>query len=423
MKITSEKMAKAEVKLIVELTELEMENYYQKALEKLASQINVKGFRPGKVPHEVAEQQLEKGYIMAHAIDLAIPPTYIESVKQEKIEPIAQPKVTIVNDKPLKYEAIIPVYPEVKVKDYKKIKLEGKKVEVTDAMVEEEVKHLIGYHATFSEVTDRPAAMGDRVEIDFNGFDETGVPLEGTTSKNHPMILGEKTFVPGFEENLEGMKIGDEKEFTVTFPADYFHKPFQSKPVKFKVKLNRLEERHVPELNAEFIKKVAGKEMTEAEFKTEVKNNLMKAREQEEQNRLESLLLEKIRDNTEVDLAESLVDEEIHYLLDEIKENATSRGINWEDYLKATGKTEQQLHEEKKGDAEKRLKLRFGVQEIFKLEKIDATDEDLDKAFQDEMKILASMNYEPKIEEQEMLKVRLKNKIKLEKLIAVFLKQ
>jgi trigger factor len=423
MKITSEKLAKAEVKLTVELTELEMENYYQKALEKLASQINVKGFRPGKVPHEVAEQQLEKGYIMAHAIDLAIPPTYIESVKQEKIEPIAQPKVTVVKDTPLKYEALIPVYPEVKVKDYKKIKLEKQKVEVTDAQVEEEVQHFRGYHATYTEVTDRPAKTGDRVEIDFNGFDETGVPLEGTTSKNHPMVLGEKTFVPGFEENLEGMKVGEEKEFTVTFPKDYFHKPFQSKPVKFKVKLNRLEERHLPELNAEFIKKVAGKDLSEAEFRAEVKSNLLKSREQEEQSRLESQLLEKIRDNTEVDLADSLVDEEIHFIIDEIKENAANRGINWEDFLKATGKTEQQLHEEKKTDAEKRLQLRFGVQELFKLEKIDASDEDLEKAFSDEMKILASMNYEPKIEEQEMLKIRLKNKIKLEKLIAVFLKQ
>lgn len=421
MNITADRSAKSEIKLTVELSELEMQNYYQKALEKLAQQINVKGFRPGKVPQEVAEQQLEKGFVMAHAVDLAIPPTYMEALKQEKIEPISRPKVTVVTESPLKYEAMIPVYPEVKVKNTQKFQLSAKKIEVSGQQVEDEIKHFQGYHATYSDVT-RPAQMGDRVEIDFNGFDNTGVPLEGTTSKNHPMVLGDKTFVPGFEEELVGMKIGDEREFTVTFPKDYFHKPFQNKPVKFKVKLNRLEERKLPELNAEFIKKVAGKEMTVDEFRTEVKSNFQKKLEQDEQNRLENELLEKIRDNTDVSLSESLVDEEIHFIIDDIRENNSRRGLPWEEYLKAIGKTEQQLHEEKHGEAEKRLKLRFGVQELFKEEKIEVGDEELDKAYQDEMKILASMNYEPKIEEQEMLRIKLKNKIKLEKLIAVFLK-
>jgi len=420
MKITVDKKMPAEVKMTVELTELELQNFYQKALEKLAAQLNVSGFRPGKVPLDVAEKQLDKAFIMAHAVDLAIPPTYVEAIKQEKIEPIAQPKVTVVSDSPMKYEALIPVYPEVKVRDYQKIKLEKKKMEVTAAMVAEEIEHFRAYHATYSGA-DRPAQNGDKVEIDFNGFDEGGVPLEGTTSKNHPMILGEKSFVPGFEENLIGLKTGEEKEFMVTFPKDYFHKPFQNKPVKFKVKLVKLEERHLPDVNAEFVQKVSGREMTVEQFREEVKVNLQKASEQEEQNRLENLLLEKIRDNTDVTLSETLVDEEVHFILDEIKENAATRGIQWEDYLKATGKSESALHDEKKKDAEARLKLRFGVQELFKLEKIEVKEDELEKAFQDEMKILASMKYEPKMEEQEMLKVRLKNKIKLEKLIAVFL--
>ena len=421
MKITSEKSGKAEVKLTVELTELEMQTYYSKTIEKLSQQINVKGFRPGKVPPEVVEQQMEKPFIMAKTIDLAIPPTYMDAIKQEKIEPIAQPKVKILADSPLKYEALIPVYPEVKVKDYKKIKLERKPVEVTDAKVDEEVAHFQSYHATYSDV-DRTAALGDRVEIDFNGFDEGGVPLEGTTSKNHPMILGDKAFVPGFEENLLGMKKDEEKEFTVTFPQDYFHKPFQGKPVKFKVKLNRLEERHLPELNAEFIKKVTGKDLTEDEFRSEIRTNLQKNLQQEENNRLETELLEKIRDNTEVELAESLVDEEIHFVIDEIRANAASRGIEWDDYLKAVNKTDEQVHDEKTNDAKQRLRLRFGVQEIFKLEKIEVSEEELNKSFEDEMKILASMNYQPKIEEHDQLKTRLRNKIKLEKLIQLFVK-
>jgi trigger factor len=421
MKITAEKAGKAEIKLTVELTELEMQDYYRKTLEKLGSQINVKGFRPGKIPPEVVEQQVEKPYIMAQAVEMAIAPTYMEAIKQEKIEPIAQPKVKILADSPLKYEAIIPVYPEVKVKDLKKIKLERKKIEVTEADIDAEVKHFQTYHATYADV-DRAAASGDRVEIDFQGTDEGGAPLEGTVSKNHPMILGEKTFVPGFEENLVGMNKGEEKEFSVTFPTDYFHKPFQNKPVKFKVKLNRIEERHLPALDGEFIKKLTGKELSEAEFRAEIRVNLLKHREQEEGSRLETELLEKIRDNTEVDLAEGLVDEEIHYILDELKSNAASRGIDWNDYLKATNKSEHDLHEAKKTEAEGRLRLRFGVQELFKQEKIEVTDQELEQSFQDEMKILASMNYQPKIEDGENIKARLRNKLKLEKLIALFVK-
>lgn len=421
MKIIAEKSGKAEIKLTVELTELEMQDYYRKTLDRLAGQINVKGFRPGKIPPEVVEQHVERPYIIAQSVEMAIAPTYLEAIKEQKIEPIAQPRVKILADSPLKYEAIIPVYPEVKVKDLKKIKLERQKVEVTSEDIDGEVKHFQTYHATYSDV-DRPAANGDRVEIDFQGTDEGGAPLEGTVSKNHPMILGEKTFVPGFEANLVGMNKKEEKEFSVTFPADYFHKPFQNKPVKFKVKLNRIEERHLPALDAEFIKKLTGRELTEDGFREEIRSNLLKHRQQEEDSRLETALLEKIRDNTEVDLAEGLVDEEIHYILDELKSNAASRGIDWNDYLKATNRSEQELHDAKKSEAEGRLRLRFGVQELFKQEKIDVTDDELEKAYQDEMKILASMNYQPKMEDGESIKTRLRNKLKLEKLIALFVK-
>lgn len=422
MNITSEKAKKSEIKLTVELSELEMEKYAQLALEKLAKQINVKGFRPGKVPLEVAKEQLDPEYLLSHTIDMAIAPTYVDAIQQEKIEPIARPKVNVLTDKPLKYEAIVPIYPEVKVKDYQSIKLERQAVVLNDQLVTDEVERFRTYHATYADVT-RPAQSGDRVEIDFNGFDEGGAPLDGTSSKNHPLILGEKSFIPGFEENLIGLNINEEKEFTLTFPADYFHKPFQNKAVKFKVKVNRIEARNIPALDTELIKKITGKEMSEEQFRAEVKSNLQKQREMDEENRLEGQLLEKIEAKTEVELPATLVEEEVHYILDEQKQNLDKRGIPWADYLKATGKDEQALHEEKHPEAEKRLKLRFGIQEIFKLEKIDVSDQELDKSMEDELKVLATMNYEPKIEELDLLKSRLRNKIKMEKLINFFIKK
>lgn len=422
MNITADKSKKSEIKLTVELTELEMEQYYRQALEKLSKQVNIKGFRQGKVPLNVAEEQLDKGFVQAHAIDMAIAPTYVDAIKQENIEPIARPKVSVLTENPLKYEAIVPIYPEVKVKDYQKIKLEKKTIVLTDAQLQEEVERFRSHHATYSDV-DRAATTGDRVEIDFQGMDEGGAPLDGTTSKNHPLVLGDKSFVPGFEENLMGMKKDEEKQFTVTFPADYFHKPFQSKPVVFKVKLNRIEERKLPALDAELIKKITGKEMTEEQFRSEVKTNMQKQLEMDEQARLEGELLEQITAATEVELPEVLVEEEVHYIIDEQKESLSQRGLKWEDFLTATGKDEHSLHEEKHPEAEKRLRLRFGVQEIFKLEKIDVTDAEADAAMQDEMKVLASMNYQPKVEELEMFKNRLRNKLKMEKMVSFFIKK
>lgn len=421
MNITSENLKKSEVKLTVELSELEMEGYYQKALDKLAKQINVKGFRQGHVPREVAEKELNKEFITAHAVDMAIPPSYVEAIKEKKLEPIARPKVNVTSTSPLKFEAIVPLYPEVKLKDYKKITLERQKVELKEEEMSAEMSRLQGFHAHYHDA-DRPAQVGDRVEVDFQGFDEGGAQLDGTTSKNHPIVIGDKMFVPGFEENLIGMVKDQEKDFKVTFPADYFHTPFQNKVVVFKVKVNRIEERHLPELNAELIKKISGKDMTLDEFKKELRENLLKGREQEEKTRLENSLLEQIEARTEVELAEALVDDEIDFMMEEQKQQIAERGLKWEDYLKAVNKTEHDWHKEKHPEAEKRLKLRFGVQELFKLEKIEVTDEELNKSFEEELKVLASMSYQPNQEEQDMFKNRLRSKLKMEKLIGAFIK-
>ncbi len=421
MNIASEKLPNSEIKLKIELSELEMETYRLKSVQQLSAKVDIKGFRPGKVPQEVAEQSLNKDYVQAHAIDLAIAPTYMEAVKDQKLAPIAHPKVTVISQSPLIFEAIIPLYPEVSVKDYKSIKLEKKPVVVTDETISAEIKRFQTQHATYADV-DRAAQMGDRVEIDFQGFDEGGAALDGTTSKNHPLVLGENAFVPGFEEQLIGQKITEERELTVTFPSDYFHKPFQSKVVKFKVKLNRLEERHLPALDAELIKKITNQDLSEADFRAELQTKLIKSMEQDEQGRLENSFLEAVQSSTTASFSDILIEEEIHYMIDEQKHDLESRGINWEQYLSATGKTHEDLHKDKHQEAENRLKLRFGVQELFKLEQIEVTPEEVTAALDDEMKILASMNYQPKIEEQEMFRSRLQNKLKMDKLIAKFIK-
>lgn len=421
MKITVDKPKNSEVKMTVELTELEMETYYQKALQKLSTQVNIKGFRPGKVPLNIVEQQVEKDHILAQAIDLAIPPTYVEAVKEQKIEPISRPQVTVTSQSPLTYEAVIPLYPEVSLDNYKKISVKPQKVEVDAKTVEEEIKRFQKVHAKFQDV-DRAAKLTDRVEIDFDGFDEGGAPLEGTTSKNHPIVLGDQTFIPGFEEEVVGMTKDQTKEFDITFPKDYFHKPFQSKKVKFKVTVRRIEETQMPELNAEFAKTLTGKEMTEAELRQEIEKNLLKSKQAEEQSRLENEVLEEILKKTKVEIPHALIEEEVHYMIEDQKKNIESRGMKFDDYLQAIQKTHDDLHKEHEPEAKKRLTLRFGVQEIFKLEKIEVSEEELNKAFLDQMEIFAAMNYQPQIEDQKVYKTQLTSKLKMEKLVAIFTK-
>jgi trigger factor len=421
MKITVDKPKNSEVKMTVELSELEMSNYYQKALQKISQQVNIKGFRPGKVPLDIVEQQVEKEYILSQAIDLAIAPTYVEAIKEQKIEPIARPQVTVTSQSPLIYEAVIPLYPEVKLDGYKSISVKKQEAKVEAKDVQEEIDRYQKAHAKFQEV-DRPAKLTDKVEIDFDGFDEGGAPLEGTTSKNHPIVLGDKTFIPGFEEEVVGMTKDQTKEFDITFPKDYFHKPFQSKKVKFKVTVKKIDEAQMPELNAEFAKLLTGKEMTEAELRQEIEKNLQKTKQAEEQARLENEVLEEILKKTKVEIPAVLIEEEIHFMIDEQKKNIESRGMKFEDYLHAMQKTHDDLHKDHEAEAKKRLTLRFGVQEIFKLEKIEVTDAELDKAFLDQMEIFSSMNFQPTLEDQKVYKTQLTSKLKMEKLVALFTK-
>ncbi len=421
MNILVEKPNKGEQKVVIELTEAEMQVYYQKALQKLSQQINVKGFRPGKIPASVVEQHVNKEAILANAIDLALPVTYTEAITKEKIEAIGQPQVNLLQPMPLKYEAIVPIYPDVKVSGYEKLKLERKKIEVSDSDIKEELTRMQKSHSIYTE-SDRPAKLSDRVEIDFDGFDEDGNALDNTSSKNHPLILGDKSFIPGFEEQVVGMNKGDKKEIKVTFPEDYFHEPFRKKVVVFKVRLVRHEEMKVPEIDEELIEKVSGKKQSVEEFRKMLKENMQRMKEEEETSRLEGILLEKIMESTKVDLPKPLIDQEVNYMLESQKRDMKERGVAFEQYLEATQQTEEELKKSKVSEAEKRLKTRFGIQEVFKKDKIEVKPDELEKAFQDEIKLLETMNVKPNDHDQQHLKLRLENRIKLEKLLKKYTK-
>ncbi|MFO0780830.1 MAG: trigger factor [Candidatus Gracilibacteria bacterium] len=216
MKVTVEKLPKSEVKLTIEVPAERLEKYMEKAAEQISMHFKIPGFRPGHVPLDVLKQHVNEEGIEAHMLDIALPETYTEAVMKEKLQVVSRPKVEIKTKSPLVYEAVVAVFPEVSVSGYEKIsvKKETPKVEAKD--VDEVLAGIQKRHTTYKDV-EREAKKGDRVEVDFDGFDDGGAPLDNTSSKNHPLVIGDNSLIPGFEDELVGMKKEEKKSFQITF--------------------------------------------------------------------------------------------------------------------------------------------------------------------------------------------------------------
>lgn len=370
------KLPKSEVELVIELTEAEFKPDLEASAQELSKQVKIDGFRPGKVPFDVLVEHVGRDMIVNNAMDMAIPRILTKVIKDEKLEVIARPKVEVVSVEPITIKAIAPIYPEVKVEGYEKVKVKATDVKIADKDIDEAIERVKKNFVEYKQVL-REAKKGDKVEIDFEGFDDGGAPIEGTQSKNHPLILGDGMMVPGFEDAIMGMSAGEEKDFELTFPADYYKKNFQNKKIKFHVKLIKVEESEFPELNEEFIEKITGTKKPVDDFKKDVERDLKEYKEAEAKKDQEEQLLKKFLDITKVDFSDILIDEEVEFMLRDMKHDMQHKGIKFEDYLTHMKKTEEQLREEMKKEALKRITLRFGLHEIMTKEKIEITDEDV----------------------------------------------
>jgi trigger factor len=425
MKITVEKQPKSQVKLVIELTEDLTEKFMQKAARQISEMVKIPGFRPGMAPLEILKNHVPAEKIEMHMLDIALPETYSDAIVKEKIQAVSRPKINILSNKPLKYEAVVAVYPEVKITGYEKIKIKKPEIKLEDKEIMEVLTDLRKRQASHKEV-DRAAKMGDKVDVDFEGFDEGGALLESTKSKNHPLVLGEGSLVKGFEEELVGLKKDDKKSFKITFPKDYFHKPFQGKKVEFKVEVKKVEEVQLPELNAEFFKKITGMEKTLDQIKDDIRKNLEHEKKHQASMHQENDFLEKIIDLTKVELPEALVEEEIDGILEEFKNDLEGRGISLQQFLEANKKELKDLREQYRKEAEKRLTLRFGLQKLFEQEKLEVNGDEM-KAEIEHIIGLYPEKERAKIrqdyKEESYLWRRLENKLKMEKLFDRYLEK
>ncbi|MBI5414902.1 trigger factor [Candidatus Peregrinibacteria bacterium] len=388
MKTKAKKLPKSQVLLTIELEEAEWKKYRDQATRKLSHEVKIDGFRAGHVPENILLEKFGEGPIIAETIDLAVPQAYMDAIREEKVQPIARPDVKITSEKPFVFEAIVAVYPEITIKPITKLKVEKEKIEVTEKEIDEMVKYFQEQIAERKEV-DRAAKKGDIVITDFAGFDIDGVKLDGTESKQHPIEIGSGTMIPGFEDEILGLKKGDSKTFEITFPKKYHSEKFAGKKVKFEVHIHHVQEKILPEMSEAFVKNITGQEKPVEEFRKEIEESLKERKKTEEQKKHEEALLEAVVDVTNVDLPEILIHEEVDYLLDNVKFQVLQRGMTWEAHLMHLKKSEDEIRKELHSQAEKQVKARMGIQEFLERDGVKIDEKEIEEEV---MKVFSRMS-------------------------------
>ncbi len=368
------KLPKSQIEIEISVPKAEFEKFIDAAAEEFSKDIKIDGFRPGKAPRSIVEQKVGAEKILAHGAEKAIKKTYVDAIVKNKIEVIGEPKITITkiakgND--LEYKAVAAVMPAIALSNYRKNAKSIKKSEpekVTEEQTQKELKVLQKSRAKIITVA-RKAKEGDRVEIDFEVLVE-GKPIEGGTAKNHPLTIGENYFIPGFEEQLVGMKENDEKDFELAFPKEYHQKSLSGKPARFKVKMNLVQEKELPELNDEFAKSLGNFETIEA-LRKSISEGIDMEHKKKNEEKWRTLAIEKIAAESRIDLPEILIDQELEKMMAELEKNISGMGLSVDAYLENIKKSKSDLTKSWKETAEKRVRAALVLREIAASEEID----------------------------------------------------
>ena len=372
-----EKQEKSMVELVIEVSGEEFEAAIEKVYKKQRSKISVPGFRKGKAPRKIIEGMYGSGVFYEDAINEIYPEAYSQAVEQEKLDVVAWPQVEIqeVGKDGFTFKAKITVRPEVKLGEYKGLAAEREETAVTDEDLDNELKPFIN-RATRAVTVEREAKLGDTVVIDFEGFKD-GVAFEGGKAEGFSLELGSSTFIPGFEDQLTGVKAGDEKDLNVTFPEDYQAEELAGAPVVFKVKVHEVKEKQLPTVDDEFAKDVSEFE-TLADLKKDLGDKLKARREDAAQHAFENALIEQVVENMEVEIPDAMVDAEAEKLVNNYAQRVTSQGIPFDQYLAMMGMTMEQMKEQAKESALKQVQSDLALGAIVDAEKIEVTDEEVE---------------------------------------------
>ncbi|MYL34209.1 trigger factor [Pontibacillus yanchengensis] len=384
-----EKLEGNEGQLTVEVDAEEFDQALNQAFKKVVKDVQVPGFRKGKVPRPIFEQRFGVESLYQDALDIILPEAYSNALQETGINPVDRPEVDveqIEKGKNLIFTAKVTVKPEVELGDYKGLEVEEQDTQITDDDVENELQQQQEKQAELVVKEEGTIENGDTVVMDFEGFVD-GEAFEGGQADNYSLEIGSGTFIPGFEEQLVGKSSGEETEVEVTFPEEYHAEELAGKTATFKVKVHEVKTKELPELDDEFAKDVDEEVETLAELKEKTKARLQEEKEREAENTKREEIVNKATDNAEINVPDAMVDTELDRMVKEFEQRLQMQGMTMDMYFQFTGQDENALKEQMKEDASKRVKTNLVLEAISEAENVEVTEEDINA----ELENMASM--------------------------------
>ena len=380
MSVQVEKLEKNMAKLTVEVSAEDFKAAIKKAFNKNKNRFAIPGFRKGKAPQAMIEKMYGEGVFYEDAADEAINASYAEAMKESGLDIVSRPEVTIEKigkDEPFVYSALVAVKPEVTLGQYKGVEVEKADASVSAEDVEAELKKVQEQNARLLTVEDRGVEDGDQTVIDFEGFVD-GKGFEGGKAEDYPLTIGSHSFIDTFEEQLIGKKIGEECEVNVTFPTEYHAADLAGKPATFKVTVKEIKVKELPELNDEFASEVSEFDTLD-EYKKDVEKKLAEKKEIEANSKNEDAVVAKVVENATMEIPDKMIDAQAENMVQDMARRMQSQGLSLDMYLKYTGMTVEQMKEQARPDAEKRIRTRLVLEAVAKAENIQISNEKVDE--------------------------------------------
>ena len=371
------------VKLVIETTAEEFEKGLNEAYNKNKGKITLPGFRKGKAPRKMVEKFYGAEVFYEDAANAIIPEAYAEAAEESKLEIVSQPKIDVVQleqGKPFIFSAEVAVKPEVELGQYKGVEVAKVDSEVTDEDIANELKKVQEQNSRTISVAERAVKDGDMTVIDFEGFVD-GKAFEGGKGENYPLTIGSHSFIDTFEDQIIGMNIGDEKEINVTFPEEYHAEELKGKPATFKVKVNEIKEKQLPELDDDFAQDVSDFDTMDA-YKESLVSQLKERKANEAKVKKEDEAMEKIIEAAKMDIPEAMINTQVNRMAEDFARRLQQRGLSIEQYFQYTGMTAEKIIDDMKPEALTRIKSRLVLEAIVKAENIEVSDDEVNAELQ-----------------------------------------
>lgn len=388
MAVKTEQVEKNLVKLTFEVSREKFEEGINESYKKNKSKFNIPGFRKGKVSKQIIEKYYTEAVFYDDAINYVLPDAYDAAVKEAELDVVARPELDVEEIKPgepVVFTALVTTKPEVKLGKYVGIEVEKIENNVTDEDVDKDLEMARQRNARLVSIEDRAVQNGDIAVIDFEGFCD-GVAFDGGKGENYELEIGSGSFIPGFEEQIIGAKIGDDIEVNVTFPEEYHVDTLKGQPALFKVKVHAIKVRELPELDDDFASEVSEFE-TLAEYKESIKKKLTEQAENRAKQETENAIIDKACENAEVDIPKAMIEAQIDKMINDFAQRLSYQGMNLDMYLQYTGSTLESMRESFKEQAEKQCKVTLVIEAIIAKEGLEATQEEVEEKIVEMSKI------------------------------------